>query len=63
MNLLPLCPTYACLSFVLPGHERCIFCERKLLMRPQPESPAQAERELRAVESAREQREALRESA
>lgn len=34
MELLPLCPTYACLSFVLPGHRYCLACERALQTRP-----------------------------
>lgn len=39
MELLPLCPTRACLSFVLPNHRYCPTCERALLMLTRPQAP------------------------
>jgi hypothetical protein len=54
MEMLRLCPTRACLSFVLPGHQHCPTCERALQMRPPVrvvavrEKPREAGQPLRA---------------
>ena len=39
MELLPLCPTQACLSFVLPNHRYCPACERAVLRLTRPQVP------------------------